>query len=157
MDPSKRLAFLLAISYTAYMKTFFTSWKYYIRFLWLLEIMLICITIYGIVMVERSPASGLAMAGIVPYFLGIILLACFIALNYYLRRKMLANPKSSNRYLLVSWILIGIAAILVSATMIISHNIQTNYEHNIQPKLDACYQDYLDGKRSTPYENCVNS
>jgi hypothetical protein len=80
----------------------------------------------------------------------------FIAINYFVRKKIASNIKISNRFLITSWVVIAISAIGLLGVISSNQMNQSYYEKNVAPKREQCYQEYLAGNRTTPYKNCVN-
>ena len=148
------------MSTTSYLR-FFTNWKYYFTFLWLIAIAFTIVIIVSYIQlsrtVDQNPASGIAYVGIGAYILYLLLLVGFIFLNYVVRKKIAHRNKFSNHFLAASWVTIAVLIIATIGLFIFNQQSQSNYEKNIAPKLTQCYEEYLAGTRSTPYENCIKS
>ena len=142
-------------------RNFFTNWTNYLRLLWVASAIFALYIVFGYIAVSRdikeNPAGGLATVGVIYYFIILLLLLGFIGINYIVRKKIASNKRVSDHFLIASWL--SIAVICVGALLLsyVSHMNQSYYEQNVAPKLDRCYQEYLAGKGSTPYEDCIDS
>jgi hypothetical protein len=140
---------------------FFTNWNHYLTFLWLIAIAFAVFIIIGYAKLSRvtdeNPASGLAFVGVVTYLAILLLFIGFIVINYFVRKKIAANVKVSNRFLVTSWTIMAILTTGVMGAITMNQVEQLHYEKNVAPKLNQCYQEYLDGDRPTPYDKCVES
>lgn len=138
----------------------FTNWDYYLRFLWSIAALFTVYIIYTYTEVSKdtaiNPAVGLAMVGVFYYTVILLAFLGFIAFNHFIRRKLAKNVKVSNRFLMASWLSIAILCTGAVVTSFIGILSQSHYEKHVAPKLERCHQEYLDGKRSTPYENCTD-
>lgn len=131
------------------------AWKYYLRFLWFIAIVFLGVIIYGLVNVQmeadRNPASGLAIVGVFEYVVILAVYCGFIFLNRYIRKKIGHSEKASWCFLIISWIAIGLVVVISIITAIQGAAAQDYYEKNVLPKEQACYEDYLNGKQTTPH------
>jgi hypothetical protein len=137
----------------------FTSWKNYLRFLWFVAFLGLAVIIYGAVIVsieaQENPASGLAIVGVYYFTVILFLYICFIGLNYLVRKKLAHRPRASKSFLVASWSTLLAIVVVGSVLLVIQAMASHHYETNIRPKLEKCYEQYLDGERSSPYDNCT--
>lgn len=137
----------------------FTNWSYFLRFLWFIAGTGMVAIMYGWYVTTRdsaqNQAAGLAMVGVVWWAYLLLIFVAFIGLNYYMKHKLKSRASASAHYLMTMWILFLLTIVVSVGVIVKDAAVQTQYEQNIQPKLDRCYQEYLDGKRSTPYEGCL--
>ena len=130
------------------------AWKYYLRFLWLIAFVFLGVIIYCLIDVQmeanRNPASGLAIVGVFAYVVILVIYCGFIFLNRYIRKKIGHNEKASWRFLVISWLSIGLIVAISIFTVIQGSAAQDYYEKNVLPKEQACYEDYLNGKQASP-------
>ena len=131
------------------------AWKYYLRFLWLIAIVFLGVIIYGLIDVQmeanRNPASGLAIVGVFIYVVVLAVYCGFIFLNRHIRKKIGHNEKASWRFLVISWLVIGLVVAISVFTIVQGAVAQDYYEKNVLPKEQACYEDYLNGKQASPH------
>ncbi len=131
------------------------AWRYYLRLLWLAAIVFLGVIIYGLIKVQieanRNPASGLAMVGVFAYVLILVVYCGFILLNRYIRKKIGHNEKASWRFLVISWVCIGLIVAFSVFTVIQGVLAQDYYEKNVLPKEQACYENYLKGNQTSPH------
>lgn len=131
------------------------AWKWYLVSLWTIATIFLGAIIYGLVVTQiqanQNPASGLAVAGVFAYVVYLVIYCGFIFLNTYVRKKIGQNEKASWRFLVISWVFISVLVSMVIFTMIQRAAAQDYYEKNVLPKEQACYEDYLNGKQTTPH------
>lgn len=131
------------------------AWTYYLHSLWLIAIIFLGIIIYGYIGVkmegDRNPASGLAIIGVFVYFMILAAFCAFVLLNTYIRKKIGHSEKASWRFLIISWICIGITMAISTAIIIQGIAAQNYYEKNVLPKTQICYKNYLDGRQASPH------
>lgn len=140
---------------TEKLKKSILAWKFYLGLLWSVAVIFLGLIIYGIIAIQtradKNPASGLAIVGVFFYILILIVYIGFVLLNSYIKKRIQHNEKVSWRFLIISWVVIVIAVVISLFTIIQGAMAQDYYEKNILPRDRACYEDYLNGKRTSPH------